>query len=254
VVKRAPKGSSILIKPIETWSYFRPKSSKNPEIPPPYSLNFLSLSYPLIFHLFKFMKRGAPSIPASKLLLRLATRIAQNSSPGRRCRLLGVPPHTAGRRGIAPPAGARKPDNADMPRRVCRLRRARRPSGPASGKPLIAGARAIAPVAKIEMRWPERTVMNVLKVYVSPLIQDMQFRTKRPTMHCNPITDMLAGRGSQTATGDHGPEQENSRPPFPPTTLAAGGVLALPARNCGGRRSPSPHDPPTRAKFPSFLI
>jgi hypothetical protein len=58
---------------------------KKAEIPPPYSLkylshslNFLSLSQALIFHLFKPMKRGAPCRPASSLLLLCATRI-----PGR---------------------------------------------------------------------------------------------------------------------------------------------------------------------------
>jgi hypothetical protein len=88
-------------------------------------------------------------------------------------------------------------------------------------------------------------------------------------------------RGSQTAIGDQSPEKENSHPPFPPTTPtlsrnrllrprgvtveagagnrrppqpAAGGVLTPPAPNCGGCRSPSPHDSPTRAKFPSFVF
>jgi hypothetical protein len=155
----------------------------------------------------------------------------------------------------------------------------RRPSGPASKKTLIGGPRPEARVAKIKMREPERIVMNCLKFYGSPVISDVKFDIKNPAMHSNPMADMLTGRVSQTATGDHGPEKENSHPIFPPTIPthsrrrffrrgsvvvgartgnlrppqpAADGGLTFPARNSGGRRSPSPYDSPTRAIFPSF--
>jgi hypothetical protein len=156
----------------------------------PYSLNFLSFLDPLIFPLFNLQVAVHPlarlkTTPTSRhpYARRDIPGLPRIPPPGRRCRLPGVPRHTAGRGGTAPPARMRKTDNRGMPRRAYRLRKARRPSGPASRKPLIAGARAAAPVAKIEVRWPERTVMNCLKVYGSPLSQDMRLHTKSPTMH-----------------------------------------------------------------------
>jgi hypothetical protein len=61
-VKRARRRSSILSEPIETRSYFRRQLSTNTEIPPVYSLNFLSFSYPLIFHLFHPRLKMTPGI------------------------------------------------------------------------------------------------------------------------------------------------------------------------------------------------
>jgi hypothetical protein len=92
--------------------------------------------------------------------------------PDRRYRLPGVPRHTAGRRGTAPPAARRQTNNPGMPRRAYRFRKRRRPSGPAPRKPFVGGPRLEAPGAKTEVRWPERTVMNCLEVYGSPLISD----------------------------------------------------------------------------------
>jgi hypothetical protein len=122
-----------------------------------------------------------------------------------------------------------------MPHRVYRLRKARRPSGPASRKPLIARARLEAPVAKIEVRWPWRTVMNCLKVYGPPLIQDGNFHTKRPTLHCDPVADMLTRRVSQMVTGDQSPEQENSIQNCPPESSNAPSKPSFPTVWCQGR-------------------
>jgi hypothetical protein len=58
-----------------------------------------------------------------------------------------------------------------------------RPSGQASKNLLIGGPRLEARVAKMEVRWTERTVMSCLKVDCSPLTQDGEFHTKGPIMY-----------------------------------------------------------------------
>jgi hypothetical protein len=114
--KRTPSESSLNTFPcfhkfksirIESRSYFRRTHPKTQKFLPLIPSNFPSFLYPLIFHLCQPRKRGAPSTPASKLLLLLATRI-----PGWACRRCSESLRPAGdarsptSRGIPQDAGA----------------------------------------------------------------------------------------------------------------------------------------------------
>jgi hypothetical protein len=113
----------FMVKLIPFWTILSPDFHGRPSMADHFST--YNLSDPLLSHLLKTIKRGCPLYPSLKIIHTLCNRYARRDipglpripPPGRRCRLPDVPRHTAGRRGIAPPAGTRKTDNPGCPAR-----------------------------------------------------------------------------------------------------------------------------------------